>query len=126
MINRSKRMVGLRCIVCGARFEHWADALKKPSRCPEHRSGWDRKPKERDLAYIDARYKANREIILAREPMCHWRLPGCTGKSTQADHLIAVSRGGSNDLGNLVGSCENCNRRRGVSLGNQTKRRRAR
>jgi 5-methylcytosine-specific restriction endonuclease McrA len=98
------------------------DAVPGRSRCREHGSGWDRKPKSRDLAYIDARYKANREIVLAQEPTCHWRFEGCTGKSTQADHLIAVSRGGSNDLSNLVGSCESCNRLRGIDLGNQTKR----
>jgi 5-methylcytosine-specific restriction endonuclease McrA len=97
-------------------------ALPGRSRCREHGSGWDRKPKIRDLAYIDARYKANREIVLRQEPICHWRFEGCTLKSTQADHLIAVSRGGSNDLSNLVGSCESCNRLRGINLGNQTKR----
>jgi 5-methylcytosine-specific restriction endonuclease McrA len=94
------------------------------SRCRIHGSSWDRKPKVRDLAYLDPTYKRNRQTVLAREPVCHWRFEGCTGRSTTADHLIAVSRGGSNDLANLVGACEPCNRRRGVALGNDTKRRR--
>jgi 5-methylcytosine-specific restriction endonuclease McrA len=118
-----QRTVRKSCIRCGRTFETPAYARKKPSRCPEHRSGWDRKPKERDLAYLDPAYKRNRQIALGREPVCHWRLPGCTMASTQADHVIAVSQGGSNDLSNLVGSCESCNRRRGIQLGNQTRRR---
>jgi 5-methylcytosine-specific restriction endonuclease McrA len=111
------------CIRCGRSFDIDPYAYKNPSRCPDCRSGWDRKPKERDLAYIDPEYKRNRALVLEREPLCHWRLPGCTGRSTQADHLVAVSRGGDNGLTNLVGSCEPCNRRRGIQLGNQTRRR---
>ena len=113
-----------RCIACGRTFEYWTYARKRPPRCPDCSFGWDRKPKERDLAYIDPAYKRNRQIALGREPVCHWKLPGCTMASTQADHVVAVSQGGSNDLSNLVGSCESCNRRRGIDLGNATKRRR--
>jgi 5-methylcytosine-specific restriction endonuclease McrA len=123
-VNPPKRMVNKSCLTCGKRFPVWANALRKPSRCPEHRSGWDRKPPERDLAYLDPTYKRNRQIVLERNPLCVWNLKGCTGRATTADHLVAVSRGGSNDLSNLVGACEPCNRRRGVALGNDTKRRR--
>jgi 5-methylcytosine-specific restriction endonuclease McrA len=97
-------------------------AVPGRSRCRAHASGWDAKPKSRDLAYADLAYQRNRKLVLAREPICHWRFEGCAGKSTTADHLLAVSRGGSNDPSNLVGSCESCNRRRGIDLGNQTKR----
>jgi 5-methylcytosine-specific restriction endonuclease McrA len=110
------------CIVCGRPFQYWRYARKSPSRCPQHRFGWDKKPADRDLAYQGPEYARNRKIALEREPTCHWHLPGCTGRSTQADHVVAVSRGGSNDLSNLVGSCESCNRRRGIDLGNQTRR----
>jgi hypothetical protein len=119
-----RRTLWKACIRCGRRFEVLAYARKSSSRCPEHRSGWDAKPKERDLAYVDPRYKRNRKIVLEQEPTCHWRLPGCTIKSTTADHVVAVSRGGTNDLDNLVGSCLRCNMARGRDLGNQTKRKR--
>src|SRR6266511_6098030 len=33
---------------------------------------------------------ANRAIVLAREPACQWRLPGCTGKSTTAS-VVALA-----------------------------------
>jgi 5-methylcytosine-specific restriction endonuclease McrA len=115
------------CIRRGGGYGPCSDggrAIPGRSRCRAHASGWDAKPKSRDRAYVDGRYLANRKMVLAREPTCHWRLPGCTLKSTQADHIIAVSRGGSNGLENLVGACESCNRRRGIDLGNDTKRRR--
>lgn len=88
--------------------------------------GWGSKRNKatRDANYVDPAYRRNRAIALKREPECHWRLPGCTGRSTQADHLVPVSRGGTNDLGNLVGSCQHCNEARGRHLGNATKRRR--
>jgi 5-methylcytosine-specific restriction endonuclease McrA len=86
--------------------------------------GWGSKPKWRDAVYVSPQYKTNRELAIQREPLCHWRLPGCTLKSTTADHLLAVSRGGSNGLDNLVGSCRHCNEARGRDLGNETKRRR--
>ncbi len=97
-------------------------AIPGRSRCRAHSTGWDAKPKERDVAYLDPAYKANRLKVLALEPVCHWRFEGCTGKSTTADHLLAVSQGGGNELSNLVGSCMPCNRRRGIQLGNATRR----
>jgi 5-methylcytosine-specific restriction endonuclease McrA len=77
----------------------------------------------RDANYVDPIYRRNREIVLEREPECHWRLSGCTLRSTQADHLVPVSRGGSNSLDNLVGSCRHCNEARGRASGNAAKRR---
>lgn len=109
------------CIVCGKGFEINPYALKKPSRCPGHRSGWDRKPKQRDLAYIDPVYKRNRALILQGDPAC-W-ICGRPGANT-ADHVISVSRGGSNALENLRPAHFKCNQDRGRDLGNQTKRRR--
>jgi 5-methylcytosine-specific restriction endonuclease McrA len=106
----------VRACICGR------IAVSGTSRCRAHTTyGWGSKPKSRDAAYADPAYRRNRGITLRREPSCHWRLPGCTGRSTTADHLVAVSRGGSNDLGNLVGSCRHCNEARGRDLGNQTK-----
>jgi 5-methylcytosine-specific restriction endonuclease McrA len=96
--------------------------------CQRHLPSWGWSSKKdkavRDAMYTGASYRRNRLIAIQREPLCHWRLPGCTGKSTQADHLRPVSRGGTNDLSNLVGSCRHCNEARGRDLGNRMKRKR--
>jgi 5-methylcytosine-specific restriction endonuclease McrA len=63
--------------------------------------------------------------VLKRDLWCRLRLPGCTGKSTTADHVISVAQGGDNSLGNLIGACEHCNRMRGGAEGRATTKRRA-
>jgi 5-methylcytosine-specific restriction endonuclease McrA len=101
-------------------------AVPGTSRCRNHTtSGWGFKKNKaaRDANYVNPAYRRNRAIALEREPECHWRLPGCTLKSTQADHVLPVSRGGSNSLDNLVGSCQHCNEARGRAAGNAAKRR---
>jgi len=57
-------------------------------------------------------YQKNRGELLRDKPLCHWckRRP-----ATEADHLIEIDRGGSNDLDNLVPSCKPCNARRGAN-----------
>ena len=57
-------------------------------------------------------FMRNRRIVLEHEPICHWckRAP-----STEADHLIEVDRGGTDDIENLCGSCKKCNATRGNS-----------
>ena len=59
-----------------------------------------------------AAYKKNRAELLRDKPLCHWckRRPG-----VEADHLIELDRGGSNDPDNLVPSCKPCNARRGAN-----------
>jgi 5-methylcytosine-specific restriction endonuclease McrA len=95
--------------------------------CPRCvRKAWARVPPARAGAYSSGVYRRNRLIAIAREPECHWRLPGCTLKSTTADHLRSVAKGGGNELENLVGSCSSCNQRRGGAEGRATQKRRAR
>ena len=61
-------------------------------------------------------FMRNRAIILEHEPTCHW----ChKAPATEADHLIEVDRGGTDDLDNLVGSCKKCNATRGNRYLNQ-------
>lgn len=62
----------------------------------------------------DATYYRNRATVLKRDPTC-WH-PNCTAPSTQADHITPASKGGSNDLTNLRGSCAFHN----LSRGNRT------
>jgi 5-methylcytosine-specific restriction endonuclease McrA len=93
-------------------------AVPGRSRCKAHGgTAWARQPAGRRAAYSDPVYLANRKVVLEREPVCHWRLQGCTGRSTTADHLVPVARGGSNRLDNLVGACARCNQLRGGAEG---------
>jgi 5-methylcytosine-specific restriction endonuclease McrA len=80
---------------------------------------------ERSATYRATTYQHNRAIVLARDPWCRLRLPGCTGKSTTVDHVLSVAKGGRNDIGNLRGACGNCNRRRGAAEGRAAQKRRA-
>ena len=101
-------------------------AVAGRSRCRNHGGkSWARVPAERLARYRDPVYQHNRALALAREPICHWRMPGCTGRSTTADHLISIARGGDNSLRNLVGACSSCNQRRGGAEGRATAKRRA-
>lgn len=61
--------------------------------------------------YRDPLYQSNRKQLLEGEPYCHW----CKrAKASEADHLIEVDRGGSNEMENLVPACHKCNSRRGA------------
>jgi 5-methylcytosine-specific restriction endonuclease McrA len=42
-------------------------------------------------------------FIIGRDPIC--TVPGCTKPSTQADHIIARRKGGTDDPENLRGMC---------------------
>ena len=108
------------CITCGIPIPYGR------SRCADHGGKpWSGVPRARQATYNAPEYKKNRQIVLEREPVCHWRLRGRTGKSTTADHLVAVAEGGSNTLENLVGACARCNAARGAALGGRvTKARR--
>ena len=102
-------------------------AVPGSSRCKQHGGGpWGRKPADRQAAYSDPQYLANRKAAIEREPACHWRFPGCTLGSTTADHLVSLAGGGTNDLDNLVGACSRCNESRGAAEGRAAMRARAR
>lgn len=46
---------------------------------------------------------------------CHWCGERIRGKA-HADHLIALARGGSNDIGNIVPSCRACNQSKSARM----------
>lgn len=58
-----------------------------------------------------AAWQALRLRVLAEEPDCQLRLPGCTGKSTTVDHRIPVSVQPALCLirANCRGACAHCN-----------------
>jgi 5-methylcytosine-specific restriction endonuclease McrA len=52
-----------------------------------------------------------RATVLHRDGhICHW----CGAPATHADHLLARSRGGTDDPDNLVAACPACNLSRGA------------
>lgn len=57
----------------------------------------------------NAEYRKARAQVLTPGALCHW----CgTVSATVCDHLVPLSRGGTNDIDNLVPSCVACNARR--------------
>ena len=49
-----------------------------------------------------------RAQVLKEEPECRLRLPDCTIVSTDCDHVLPRSRGGTNARSNLRGVCHAC------------------
>jgi 5-methylcytosine-specific restriction endonuclease McrA len=99
-------------------------AVPDRSRCRAHGGGaWARRPPTRQAEYGSPEYQRNRRLAIEREPLCHWRLPGCTTGSTTADHVVSLSKGGDHTLSNLVGSCRSCNEKRGAAEGRATQKR---
>ncbi len=72
---------------------------------------------DRDKRYKTAEWKATREAVLHRDPVCTWCLPcGKLTASTEVDHVVPAQRLDDDthfyDQTNLVGSCRSCNARR--------------
>lgn len=59
-------------------------------------------------------WRVVRARVLARdERRCRLRGPGCTGRADTVDHIVPVSRGGSDRMENLRAACGHCNYSRG-------------
>jgi len=59
----------------------------------------------------------NKTIVKQRcKGLCELRLVGCSHVFEEVDHWIPCSRGGSNDISNLRGSCAHCNRKKSDRL----------
>lgn len=86
-----------RCSACAAKRQPWAG----------------NRPTAYQRGYNSA-YRSARIETLKRDPIC--TMCGMA-PSTQADHIVPLSRGGSNEAGNLRGVCARCNHKAGASLG---------
>jgi 5-methylcytosine-specific restriction endonuclease McrA len=53
--------------------------------------------------------KTRAQVLKRDRDTCHW----CGANATHADHVVPKSRGGTDDLSNLVASCGPCNQARG-------------
>jgi 5-methylcytosine-specific restriction endonuclease McrA len=58
-----------------------------------------------------AEYKRLKAIVFKRDNYT-CRYCGQVGGKLEADHVIPISKGGANDLDNLVTSCRKCNRQK--------------
>lgn len=72
---------------------------------------------DRDKRYKTAQWRATREAVLHKDPVCVWCLPcGKLTEATEADHVIPAQRLDDDthfyDQSNIVGSCRSCNARR--------------
>jgi hypothetical protein len=85
----------LTCSLCAMPFEK---QHKDQTRCTNCQPLVD----DRSLAP----YRHARAVVLRGSPLCHW---GCGNLATTADHLLPKSKGGTDDVSNLVPSCGHCN-----------------
>ena len=79
------------------------------ARCDPHQREWERARRQRAtqrVAYSDPAYKAIRRRLLTGRPICH--LCGIPGADS-LDHVIPLSRGGTNEMSNLRPAHLACN-----------------
>ncbi|WP_372494921.1 HNH endonuclease [Micromonospora salmantinae] len=82
------------------------------SRCTRHRPKRTHVLSSTQRGY-DAEYLRNRATILEGSPLCVL----CNRRiATTADHIIPLSRGGTNQIHNLRPACPRCNSGRGNRL----------
>jgi hypothetical protein len=61
-------------------------------------------------------YKGAKNILLAKDPHCHWCGIDLIKETATLDHVIPLSRGGINNMNNYVLACSPCNQERGNSM----------
>ena len=93
-------------------------ALVARGRCPKHRSvhpftflqGRELSPEQRKInhARYGPEWRRTRIAVLTEEPHCAF----CGAAATDVDHIVALSRGGTNDRENLRALCHSCHMRR--------------
>lgn len=80
-------------------------------RCEKHPPQTHRSPSSRVTG--TRQWRALRTAVLLRDAhRCRVRLKGCVYTATQVDHVVPVSKGGTNDPGNLRAACAPCNQAR--------------
>lgn len=103
-----------------AQYKLWKS--KNPEKVKAIKNRWRAKNKDRTnfLArrYIYRRKHAEGKITFEQEKQLYAILPTCLycnkNKSDTIDHLTPLSRGGTNNIDNLVAACRSCNSRKGA------------
>lgn len=92
--------------------EYIEHALKNFQNYPECITGSPKPEKKEREARISLSMRTRRLIHEQYKNTCVY----CGEPSEQIDHVTPVSRGGTNDLSNLVASCAACNRKKSAKL----------
>lgn len=61
-------------------------------------------------------YKQEKRKLLKKTNRCHWCNIPLNFKTATIDHVIPLTRGGLNNLNNMVLSCDSCNNKRGSDM----------
>ena len=90
--------------------ECWRVAVRD-GRCEEHPRQPHRSPSSRVTG--SSKWRAIRRRILERDGgLCQIRGPECEVAATQVDHILEVSKGGTDKYTNLRAACARCNQAR--------------
>ena len=81
------------------------------SRCPRHRREHERRRGTPDQRGYDKQHRAMRRQAIDAHPYC---VDCGTSEDLCADHIVPLSRGGTNALANYAVRCRRCISRRGV------------
>lgn len=65
-------------------------------------------------------YKGIRRRLLKQNPLCYWCKKQLTASSATVDHVIPLSKGGTNGFDNFVLACKACNTDRRNALPKRT------
>ena len=87
-----------------------AAVYEPPHRCCK--GGWSRN----GAAKRKKAYTQDKVTLLRKSPTCHWCGKQLTLQTATVDHVIPLSRGGSNGMDNVELACVKCNQDRGNRL----------
>jgi 5-methylcytosine-specific restriction endonuclease McrA len=65
-------------------------------------------------------YRGAKKRLLADDPRCYWCKKPLDASTATLDHIIPLSKGGTNGIDNLTLACEDCNQSRDNELPAQT------
>lgn len=91
-----------------------ADAIAATSNPPINKL--HRRTRERKRSYKSAKRR-----LLRKDSSCYWCEKILDSTSATLDHLIPLSKGGTNGSDNFVLACEDCNKNRRNNMPGQTK-----
>ena len=80
------------------------EALRKRKKRRQHDRKYDKSRPSAAKRGYDRRWRKDRELYLARNPLCSWK--GCRKLAEEVDHIVALSKGGTHDWSNLQGFCK--------------------
>lgn len=103
------------CAACGAPFK---PRHARHRHCPAHeqKGNAHRSPTTRTRPSSSTERAKILAELLATQPHCALRGPGCTGIATAGDHIVPAAKGGRYELSNLRPACATCNSSEGGKL----------